>query len=140
MITDFRTTVVNIRGRKPRDLMNTRDFLYVGRPVPRAGWAGSRWANPWRVAKQPFRVVRSTDVPTVEIAVERYESWIRDMIRRFPSQFPVSELIGKQLGCWCVDWNGKGEPAAPCHAVVLARIANGIQLAFQHHTPGRGLK
>lgn len=140
MNMDFRTTVVNVRGRKPGDLMNIGNFLYVGRPVPRCGWRGSPWANPWKVSREPSETLRPNEVPTAEEAVRLYEGWIRREIQTSHRAYPIRELIGKQLGCWCVDWNGKGEPAAPCHAVVLARIANGIQLAFHHHTPGRGLK
>ena len=38
------------------------------------------------------------------------------------------ELAGKSLGCWCVDWEPGQAFGRPCHAEVLARLANGEDL------------
>jgi hypothetical protein len=35
------------------------------------------------------------------------------------------ELGGKVLACWCCDWPGHGEPKKACHAMLLARLADG---------------
>ena len=116
------TTVISVRGRDRKALLADPNFCYVGRRC--AGWAGSKWGNPFRVQRQRFRAVDGSCCATAAEAVARYEDWIIRNILRDGEMYDVTELMGKVLGCWCVDWDGTGEPARPCHAVVLARLAN----------------
>jgi hypothetical protein len=62
------------------------------------------WGNPFKVPE---------DGTQAEV-VAMFESWIQaqpHLLARLP------ELRGKQLGCWC-------KLDQPCHADVLARLAN----------------
>lgn len=43
----------------------------------------------------------------------RREAILRGITDELPGRFPLMD--------WCVEWDGEGEPDAPCHAVVLAR-------------------
>lgn len=78
--------------------------VYVGRPSP--------FGNPFSHLATPnlarFRV------KTREEAIEKFRYWLLqqpDLVARVRR-----ELRGKRLGCWCAP--------APCHAEVLAEIAN----------------
>lgn len=98
------TTVVDLHGR--RDDPAYADVLYVGRAMFLGGWrlAGHLLANPYRVG-------RDGDAHQV---VARYEAWALacpDLPER------LAGLRGRRLGCWCPD-------GAPCHARVLARLAD----------------
>lgn len=108
-----RTTVVNVRGNRYLELINDPDFIYVGRTVRRTPWVGSKWGNPF-VARTP------EGVPEVLARYERH-------LRSTGLIDAIGELRGKRLGCWCCEWGGEGEPEVPCHAVVLARLANAIE-------------
>ena len=115
------TTVVNVRGREPAVLRADPAFVYVGRALPRRGWRASPWGNPFVVDKAV--TVDGVAYPAADAAlcVERYREWLAqrpELMARLP------ELRGRMLGCWCCDWDGRGEPASPCHAVWLARMAD----------------
>jgi hypothetical protein len=110
------TTVINVRGKKRAELLADPDFLYVGRAVGRAGWKASKWGNPFTVAAFGLDAVSM-----YEVALTQGEdrAW-QDLRLQLP------ELKGKTLGCWCCDYDGTGPPERPCHAVVLARLADGL--------------
>lgn len=88
------TRVVHCR-REPFD-------VYIGRAVPRFGWAASPFANPFVIGRDGTRAE----------VIDRYESWLRgqpDLLALLPT------LRDKVLGCWCAP--------RPCHGDVLARRA-----------------
>jgi hypothetical protein len=106
------TSVVKLHrgiGREGRlALLADPAFVYCGRRC--WGWPASPWAN-------PFKVGPDADA---KACVERYAEWLATqphLIAALPS------LKGRRLGCWCVNWDGAGEPDRPCHAVLLARLA-----------------
>jgi hypothetical protein len=72
----------------------------------------TRWGNPFtHEASKKTRA--QVVVPTRGEAIARYEEWLRaqpDLMAELPT------LRGKVLGCWC--------SPLPCHADVLARLAN----------------
>lgn len=83
-----------------------RGAIYVGRPNPAYRLGRSKFANPHRPAKDGDR---------------------REMLHRYgerlagrPALLDAArqELPGKTLACWCVP--------APCHASVLAYVADGL--------------
>ena len=117
------TTVISVRGRTPDELRADPNFVYVGRAC--AGWPASIWGNPFRVASPRWGdPIRPGDEATAGTAVEKFAAYLRanpDLMARLP------ELRGKVLGCWCVNWDGTGEPKRPCHAVVLARMVNPVE-------------
>jgi hypothetical protein len=130
------TTVTTVRGKIPADLRADPDFVYVGRSC--AGWTGSPWGNPFRIGMRPLAAtnqlidVHHQSPQPIRIAfagpldawkvVECYAAWLqaRPALR---SRLPA--LRGKVLGCWCGDWRPE-EPEIPCHAVVLAQLANAL--------------
>ena len=131
------TTVISVRGRNRRDLEADPSFVYVGRRC--RGWPGSIWGNPFgRVmprAKTDFQAalfsgwLREQGLAMAILATAPKSSGITEasasearrlILERLP------ELRGKTLGCWCGDWR-PGEPEIPCHAVVLANLANAIE-------------
>jgi hypothetical protein len=102
-----RTTVVNVKTA-PRG-----SYLYVGRKSYIYGLPESVWHNPFH---------KGRDGPP-EVVVEKF---LRLHLMRRPDLVArLHELRGQVLGCWCCDWDGSGEPARPCHAVELARLADG---------------
>lgn len=117
------TTVISVRGRIPNELRADPNFIYVGRQC--AGWPRSIWGNPFKVASPVWGdPIRGDEVSDPQTAVQRFETYLRrnaDLMAR------LSELRGKVLGCWCVNWDGHGEPKRPCHAVVLARMVNPVE-------------
>jgi Domain of unknown function (DUF4326) len=77
--------------------------VYIGRPAPRCGLAGSKWANPFIIGQDGGR----------DEVIAKYEHWLRTQPELMAA---LGELRGKVLGCWC--------PPAPCHGEVLVRLAS----------------
>lgn len=100
------TTVVHYRDVRQRIKAGDSDVVYIGRPAPRAGLAGSKWANPYTV-EQFGR----------EGAIDRYRTYMGLLVGAAqPAKYDLSELRGKTLACWC-------KPLA-CHGDVLAEWAD----------------
>jgi hypothetical protein len=134
------TTVINVRGRKRAELEADPDFIYVGRRVPRAGWPDSPWGNPFKVGMDSIEAVRLFDhwgqsgivdrqvicvIDEATLDAEAAVEFCRQWVVSCPAlRARLPELRGKILGCWCCDWDGTGEPSRPCHAVILARLAD----------------
>ncbi len=132
---DRLATVISVRGMDRAALQADSDFVYVGRRC--AGWPGTFWGNPFRVkpgnvlavdfgavSPQWWREQATVDQQhsTAEKAVDLYRQWILTqavLVERLPT------LVGKRLGCWCGCWDPE-QPAIPCHAVVLAKLANAL--------------
>lgn len=64
--------------------------------------------------------------------VDRYRQWLTGQLlapaleerRRWILEH-LPELQGDVIGmCWCVDWDGQGEPPGLCHVEVLLELAN----------------
>jgi len=83
--------------------------IYVGRPT--------KWGNPHKVGDLigPF-----SDGPRVtpQIAVDRYRGWLIEQIGF--GKLNLSELIGKDLACFCQDGD-------PCHADVLIEFCKNLK-------------
>lgn len=109
------TTVISVRGKTPAELLKDPDFVYVGRQC--AGWSRSIWGNPWKYPR--FRDARDR----FEFAMLHVDGEPWDTLRR-----RLPELAGKRLGCWCGSWE-PGQPDIGCHAVVLAELANDLEVA-----------
>jgi len=76
--------------------------VYVGRP--------SKWGSPFMIGPHGSR----------EEVMLQYEIWLQAR-PEFIAEV-IRELRGKILGCWC--------SPLQCHGDLLARIANGWQLAL----------
>ena len=125
----MKTTVVNVRGLDPEAFHADPRNVYVGRSVSGHGagnWRGSIFGNPYKGSGRAgvIDAVREFE-KELRIAIAEPDSNRADnrfvvMARALPT------LRGKRLGCWCTCWDGEGEPDKPCHAVVLARLADEI--------------
>ena len=93
------------------------EAVYVGRPTI--------WGNPWKVGeKNPYGTVTSDKRHARAIYLGFAPQNDRLVARA------ESELQGKDLVCWCVDWDGTGLPPGICHAEVLLQLAN-PEIAWQ---------
>jgi hypothetical protein len=115
------TSVISVRGRDRAELLADPNFVYVGRKC--RGWIGSAWGNPFRVRPKDRNHDRGSVARSAQEAVARYEMWIKRHAESSPDRFNLGSLRGKTLGCWCCDWR-PGEPiTTPCHAIILAQLA-----------------
>ena len=71
--------------------------VYVGRPSP--------WGNPFVIGRDGTR----------EEVIAKYAAWVRKQPHLLAR---IAGLRGKTLGCWCAP--------LPCHANVLAKLADGL--------------
>jgi hypothetical protein len=110
-----RTTVINIHGRDPAALRADPRFVYVGWVVRTHGWPGSFWGVGMTAPTPAGRAAAAGRLGREIAGDSERARFLRSRL---------GELRGKVLGCWCCDWDGHGEPAVPCHAVVLARLAD----------------
>ncbi|MBA3580677.1 MAG: DUF4326 domain-containing protein [Gemmatimonadaceae bacterium] len=129
------TRVISVRGRKPAELAADPDFVYVGRAMPRIGWKGSPWGNPFKVhtAKMSsfddkmvsvswFRETSKSlsELEPTAKAVELHRLWLLSQPDYLANLYRIR---GKTLGCWCGSWE-PGQPEPRCHAVTLAKLAD----------------
>jgi hypothetical protein len=61
------------------------------------------------------------DVPREQKAVELHRLWLLSQPDYLANLYRIR---GKALGCWCGDWE-PGLPEIQCHAVTLAKFADG---------------
>jgi len=94
-------------GTKTRVVHNQHDDydLYIGRAVPEAGLAASKWGN-------PFVMADDSDEER-DRAIARFREWI---VQQPALVAALGELRGLTLGCWCAP--------KPCHGHVLAQLAD----------------
>lgn len=127
------TTVISVRGKDRVLLQANTSFVYVGRAVARSGWRASVFANPYTVKNWGERAVelfeldllaaiRGRRVPERTLpdgwGTVQFDALFQLMAPR------IKELRNMTLGCWCGHWR-PGEPEIGCHAVVLAKAADG---------------
>ncbi len=79
--------------------------VYIGRAVPEAGLAASKWGN-------PFIMQDDSDAERTR-AIDEFRAWIVEQPELMAS---LDELRGLRLGCWCAP--------KPCHGDVLAELAD----------------
>jgi hypothetical protein len=91
--------VLNIRSCRGRRVPD--GAVYIGRANPRAGLAGSRWANPFPIGRD-----------TREAVIAQYRRWLCDQPELVAA---LPELRGRDLVCWCAP--------LPCHGDVLLVLA-----------------
>jgi hypothetical protein len=87
-----------------RDPNCPKDAIYVGRP--------SKWGNPFPIGKQGNRA----DV------IRQYKDYLA--VKMDLKQLDPEALRGKDLVCWCHNWDGQGKNPLYCHADILLEIAN----------------
>lgn len=124
------TTVISVRGKDRAALLADPAFVYVGRRC--AGWPASVWGNPYKpelvyIGQRP-RMTAEMRALAVQQCLLCYRGWLTARLQCEPATWDLSLLRGKRLGCWCCDYDGVSEPMPLCHAAVLARLANGLDV------------
>lgn len=129
------TRVISVRGKDRLRLMSDPGFRYVGRRC--AGWMNSPWGNPYKVA-----AFGPDAMAHYRRAIDYARRWhpnawqyeklpmshlipSSDFDRFREGMLRIGELRGRTLGCWCGEWE-PGRPEIACHAVELAKLADGI--------------
>lgn len=118
------TTVQKVNGISPVEWQSDTNNVYCGRSFDiKSGkyagqeWHTQGWGNPFKLydfygraekTELLFHYVR-------ELALKLSKSGM--LLNQF------KELYGRNLGCWCVNWDGHGEVPL-CHAAWLARIVD----------------
>lgn len=108
------TKVIDVRHLRTKEQRST--VIYVGRRF--AGWPVHPLANIF---------IPNPDTP-VGTCIKRYTRYLLarpDYDERIAELRAEVAATGKPLGCWCLDWDGDGEPPMRCHAVVLALAVDG---------------
>lgn len=136
------TTVISVRKRNSRVLLADPNFIYVGRRIwhgDALGWPASIWGNPFKPGMtlgQALAIWKAKhragvlDRASMELgAGAALHATAADLYDRYVLANPhlrsrLHELRGKTLGCWCGSWK-PGELEIGCHAVVLAKLADG---------------
>lgn len=87
------------------------DAVYVGRP--------SKWGNPRSM--KDWKVLGHIHYTRKE-CVEYYDEYLT----HHPELVEAAkkELRGKDLVCWCHEWDGIGKNPMYCHGDILLEIAN----------------
>ena len=96
-------TPQRIQRKRTRGWKMPENTVYVGRP--------SKWGNPFKVGDTLNGIILKTNSMVVE-AFRRYTNDNPKLVLE-----AQSELIGKNLACWC-------EPDEECHADVWLRLVN----------------
>lgn len=85
--------------------------VYVGRP--------SKWGNPYKIGQGLKSGIKSIDRAK---AIENYRGWLSCRLTVDPNF--LDPLRGKDLVCWCHNWDGIGSNPNYCHADVILELAN----------------
>ena len=87
--------------------------IYIGRPVPRKGIAGSPWANPFPITEEMSR----------ELSIRWFGEWVAGSPEHSATWIRehVGELRGRVLVCWCKD---AAHPERACHGDILQELAD----------------
>ena len=100
-----------IKRRRTKGWIKPEGAVYVGRPT--------KWANPWKVGgKNPYGTITADRRHAASI-FWGFASQNETLIAA-----AQAELKGKDLMCWCVDWDGENLPPGECHAETLLQLAN----------------
>ncbi len=115
-----------IQRKRTRGWRMPEGAVYVGRPT--------KWGNPFDVAKygrekalEYYRAFLTGEyLPEIRGDYRKAEKMFYG---KAPMALCVGELAviwlrGKDLACWCVDWDGTGVPPGVCHAEILLQLAN----------------
>lgn len=112
------TRVASIKGRRDElgpelELVAAEGWIYVGRACTQGRW---------RLKTSPFHNPYSAAEFGAVGCVEQF----RVYLRRSPALVAEirKQLRGKVLCCWCKPARGT-RPGDPCHAPVLAEVADG---------------
>jgi len=89
----------------------------------------TKWGNPFKVGS---KLNESGEICTREKAILLYRFRLESMkamredggIPIPPLDLELDELRGKDLVCWCHNWDGNGANPMYCHADVLLELAN----------------
>jgi len=118
------TRVQNIRRIDPNEWQHFDENVYVGRyAYLRSGrFEGSEWRNSG--LGNPFRFLETDSNADKRMRLVTYLRWLNLQLEAHGLlRNTFRQLRDKNLGCWCLDWDGKG-PVPLCHAAYLARVVD----------------
>lgn len=98
----LRPKLINLLTEKPAP----RDYIYIGRAMSNYSLPESKWANPFKIARDEDRVE----------AIEKYREHLLNspqLLRALP------ELAGQTIACWCTP--------KPCHGDILALFCENLR-------------
>jgi hypothetical protein len=85
--------------------------VYIGRANKHTEFnLDSKWHNPFTICNT-----------LAEKILENYENYIREKIEQNPIKYNLKELVGKKLGCWCLNTDNFNEPLR-CHGQILLKL------------------
>lgn len=88
--------------------------IYIGRAVRYTEFTkNSIWYNPY--------LAKDYDLDNIQDCLRDYEVYIREKITKDPIQYNLKELVGKKLGCWCLNTDSFEEPLR-CHGQILLKL------------------
>lgn len=105
---------VRIQRQRTKGWRMPPNTVYVGRP--------GKWGNPYKTGDYKHTCFISGEETVLfrdaDDVVEEYREHIEAMVYCYADpRYPIEELRGKDLACWCA-------LDQPCHADVLLEIAN----------------
>lgn len=97
-----------INGKRP-------EFdIYIGRAVRYTEFTkNSIWYNPY--------LAKDYDLDHIQDCLRDYEVYIREKIAKDPIKYNLKELVGKKLGCWCLNTDSFEDPLR-CHGQILLKL------------------
>lgn len=104
---------IRIQRRRTKGWKMPKNTVYVGRP--------SKWGNPFLIGT-PDLINGKWKPTTSQRAFEKFDEWfnllwINRVNNLMEGKYPIKNLKGKNLACWC--------PLDQfCHADILLKIAN----------------
>lgn len=130
--------VTKVNGKSPNEWTAIQTNKYVGRHLYlRSGkyadetWPNSGFGNPYRFEKQDSHSEKRSKLFA-------YCGWLKETLVRsriirdaFGELVELAKADTVVLGCWCVEWYGRGMTPL-CHAAYLSAIINAINGPFSH--------
>jgi hypothetical protein len=96
---------------------NIPGAVYIGRPNPRHGLKGSKWANPYKIGEP---TITGMGHLSRQMVIRRYRNDLGGVKRHLLSELP--ELRGKPLACWCRHAGEERSDDTACHGDVLVEL------------------
>lgn len=117
-----------IKRQRTKGWRAPANTVYIGRP--------SIYSNPWAAGDTGFLLGGKPLTP--QNAVTLFEDWLAGRLIPYSQRFSAIELRdrrgeilrrlpslkGKDIMCWCDDWELGQLPEPACHGVVLMQLAN----------------
>jgi hypothetical protein len=118
------TTVQNVRGQNPEEWLANPKNVYCGRwqRLRTGRYAGQHW--PESGLGNPFKFMELDRPDERRYKLFSFLKWLAtELETNIERRNIFRTLPGKNLGCWCVNWDGLKQ-LPMCHAAWLANVVN----------------